>query len=249
MDGHGPYGHDASDYVARHLPLIILECCYKDENKDVTKIIKESYIKVHEDMQNYCNQTNEFDIALSGTTCTLCVLDTKRKKFWMSHVGDSKSILCFSDTGKHKAKELTIDHKPTLPIEKKRILQSGGEVRKLEGDIPHRVFVKGRAFPGLAMSRAIGDLIANSVGVSNEPEIAEFEIQPNYEYIIMCSDGVWEFINPKTVCATVYQNEKDLKKACIELAQQSWKRWLHNEINVVDDITVMIYDLKVLKEE
>lgn len=52
MDGHGPYGHDASDYVARHLPLLILERCYKDENKEVSKIIRECYNKVHEDMQN-----------------------------------------------------------------------------------------------------------------------------------------------------------------------------------------------------
>eukprot|EP00341_Mesodinium_pulex_P009212 CAMPEP_0116909832 /NCGR_PEP_ID=MMETSP0467-20121206/14516_1 /TAXON_ID=283647 /ORGANISM="Mesodinium pulex, Strain SPMC105" /LENGTH=66 /DNA_ID=CAMNT_0004585277 /DNA_START=637 /DNA_END=837 /DNA_ORIENTATION=- len=66
-------------------------------------------------------------------------------------------------------------------MEKKRIMQSGGEVRKLEGDIPHRVFVKGRAFPGLAMSRALGDLIANSVGVSCEPDVAEFEINTTWD--------------------------------------------------------------------
>jgi len=90
-------------------------------------------------------------------------------------VGDSKCIVCINEKGKHKAKEITIDHKPTLPNDKKRITQSGGEVRKLEGDISHRVFVKGRAFPGLAMSRACGDLIANSVGVSCEPEVVEFD--------------------------------------------------------------------------
>jgi len=143
---------------------------------------------------------------------------------------------------------VTIDHKPTLPLEKKRILQMGGEVRKLQGDIPHRVFVKGRAFPGLAMSRAMGDLIANSVGVSCEPDIAELEIDPSWDYLVLCSDGVWEFLNPKTVCATIYQNQKDLKKACVELAQQSWNRWIHEEVNVVDDITVMIFDFNLMKK-
>lgn len=147
----------------------------------MAKLLKESFLKVHEEMVNYCNKTSEFDCALSGTTITFAVIDNSKNKLWVAHVGDSKSIICMSDKGKHKAKEVTIDHKPTLPMEKKRIIQSGGEVRKLEGDIPHRVFVKGRAFPGLAMSRACGDLIANSVGVSCEPDIAEFEINSTWD--------------------------------------------------------------------
>lgn len=181
FDGHGPYGHDVSDYVARNLPRIFLEKIYKDQNADVAKLIRESFLKVHEDMINYCNKTSEFDIALSGSTVTLAVINNKTSKLWVGHLGDSKSIICLNDKGKHKAKEVTIDHKPTLPMEKKRIIQSGGEVRKLEGDIPHRVFVKGRGFPGLAMSRACGDLIANSVGVSADPDIAEFEINSTWD--------------------------------------------------------------------
>jgi len=145
------------------------------------KTLKDSFLKTHEDMIKYCDKTSEFDCALSGTTATLAVVDNRSKKLWVAHVGDSKCIICLNDKGKHKAKEVTIDHKPTLPNEKKRIMQCGGEVRKLEGDIPHRVFVKGRAFPGLAMSRACGDLIANSVGVTCEPEIAEFEMNETWD--------------------------------------------------------------------
>jgi len=132
-------------------------------------------------MVEYCSKTNEFDCALSGSTATMAVIDNKKNKVWVGHVGDSKSIICLKENGKHKAKEVTIDHKPTLPMEKKRIISMGGEVRLLEGDVPHRVFVKGRAFPGLAMSRACGDLIANSVGVSCEPDIAEFEVNSTWD--------------------------------------------------------------------
>jgi len=97
------------------------------------------------------------------------------------------------------------------------------------------------------MSRAMGDLIANSVGVSCEPEVTEFDIPSTWDYIVLCSDGVWEFISSKTVTATVYQNKYDLKKGCVEIAQQSWKRWIENEGDVVDDITVMIYDFNNMK--
>lgn len=132
-------------------------------------------------MFSYCNKTEEFDVALSGTTCTIAVIDVTQNKLWIAHVGDSRGIICLCDSGKHKAKELTVDHKPTLPQEKKRIDSRGGEVKKLEGDIPYRVFVRGKAFPGLAMSRALGDLIASSVGVSCEPEVAEFEIAATWD--------------------------------------------------------------------
>ena len=44
----------------------------------------------------------------------------------------------------------------------------------MEGDIPHRVFIKGRAYPGLSMSRALGDTIAGAVGVISEPEVNSY---------------------------------------------------------------------------
>ena len=53
---------------------------------------------------------------------------------------------------------------------------AGGEVMRLDCDIPHRVFVKDHLFPGLAMSRAIGDGIAHQIGVVSEPEIVEVRV-------------------------------------------------------------------------
>lgn len=83
-----------------------------------------------------------------------------------------------NEKGKHKTKELTIDHKPTLPTEKKRIQANQGEVRKLEGDIQHRVFAKGRVYPGLTMSRALGCTIGVNLGLSIEPECFEQDLMP-----------------------------------------------------------------------
>ena len=36
---------------------------------------------------------------------------------------------------------------------------------------PHRVWLKNENYPGLAMSRSIGDFVATSVGVTAEPGI------------------------------------------------------------------------------
>jgi serine/threonine protein phosphatase PrpC len=78
----------------------------------------------------------------------------------MSHVGDSRAILVSKVNNNVIVKRLTNDHKPKNIEEKKRIEASGGEVKKLIGDIPHRVFKRGEVYPGLAMSRALGDAIA-----------------------------------------------------------------------------------------
>ena len=44
--------------------------------------------------------------------------------------------------------------------------------------------------PGLAMSRSIGDYISHTVGVSAEPEIKRFNLQPRHKFIVIASDGV-----------------------------------------------------------
>ena len=61
-----------------------------------------------------------------------------------------------------EAVELSKDHKPNLPEEKVRIEASGGMVDSYHSATgqqlgPHRVWVKGQPYPGLAMSRSLGD--------------------------------------------------------------------------------------------
>lgn len=139
LDGHGPYGHDISDYIARHLPVLVLEKIYSSTNVNMDTILRESFNTVHQHVEEHMDNTDEFDCTLSGSTCTLAVIDTEAKKLWVAHVGDSRAIVSLKESGKYKAKELTLDHKPNLPEEQKRIESMGGEVRKSEGDIPHRV--------------------------------------------------------------------------------------------------------------
>jgi len=95
---------------------------------------------------------------------------------------------------------LSRDHKPDIKDEKARIIHNNGRVdpfREPNGDPigPARVWLKNENVPGLAMSRSIGDLVASSVGVSPEPEFYELELSEDDKFIILASDGVWEFIS------------------------------------------------------
>lgn len=90
------------------------------------------------------------------------------------------------------------------------------------------------------MSRSIGDLIATTLGVIPEPEYIEKEIDDKTKFIILASDGVWEFLDNKMVRDIVmpFYNKNDPDGACHALIDESTKWWLNEDV-VVDDITVI----------
>ncbi len=61
------------------------------------------------------------------------------------------------------------------------------------------MWIKEDEIPGLAMSRSFGDRVAASVGVIAEPEIFEYKFQEEDKFMIIASDGVWEFIESPEV--------------------------------------------------
>ena len=60
---------------------------------------------------------------------------------------------------------------------------------------PMRVWLKDDPLPGLAMSRSFGDRIATFAGVNAIPEVKRLELTPNDKFIIVGSDGIWEYIS------------------------------------------------------
>ena len=117
------------------------------------------------------------------------------------------------------AEALSNDHKPDLPKEKARIEKAGGRVEPLLDEYdnafgPPRVWLKDEDIPGLAMSRSIGDQVAARVGVTAEPEITETTFTEEDKYIIIASDGIWEFISNEEVRQITYSGCQSHRKIC-----------------------------------
>ena len=55
-------------------------------------------------------------------------------------------------------------------------------------------WLPGQDTPGIAMSRSFGDVIATTVGVISDPVIVEYQLKTDLKFVILASDGVWEFI-------------------------------------------------------
>lgn len=245
MDGHGECGHDISNYVTKTLPgHFVRNKQFAENPKDA---LKQAFIDTHKAIVR-AHAQNQLSATMSGTTVTVAY--RKHNQLFCAHTGDSRAIMGVGKDWKNlQAVELTPDHKCELPAEKARIEKANGVVRRCQGDVPHRVFMKGSYLPGLAMSRSLGDLLAHQVGVSHEPDVREDQLTEDSQLLLICSDGVWEFISNERAIELVTKKfgPDQIQEACEVLAAEAWKEWKANEYDVVDDITVIGIVLKKMQ--
>ncbi len=62
---------------------------------------------------------------------------------------------------------------------------------------PLRIWAAHADTPGLSMTRAFGDAVAVGVGLSAEPEMVEAVLQPADKYLLLASDGIFEFMEAR----------------------------------------------------
>jgi len=237
FDGHGPNGHDVSNFVVANLFKLFVGA--KDYDTNPEGALNDAFLNTQA-MLLHTTDTKEIDASMSGSTCTVVYQPLDRKELIVAHVGDSRAILMTNKGGKMGNQDLTEDHKPDLPAEKKRIEQAGGKV-VFDGYFNHRVFTKdGRG--GLNMSRALGDTVAHKAGVTAEPEIAKIPLTGSEVALIVCTDGVWEFVQSSEAVQLVSKYGKDrAQDAAEELAKTSWDKWIEDsDGEVSDDITAII---------
>ena len=100
------------------------------------------------------------------------------------------------------------------------------------------MWAEGKSFPGCAFTRSIGDSFAEAIGVNAEPEVLCKQLTPADKFLVLASDGVWEFLTNQTV-ADMICNFDDPLEACRAVVAEAYRLWLQFEIRT-DDITVFI---------
>lgn len=164
--------------------------------------------------------------------------------------------------------QLSVDQTPDRPDERKRIEGLGGivgmvnpnlepmavmspeEVAELEEDLgPVRVFWPDGSFeapyescfPGLAMSRSLGDSCLDDIGVLPVPEVTIRALKPKDRFMVIASDGVWQVMSNEEVSQTVANAGGDATKACQDLFARAAERWETNEAGRYrDDISCFV---------
>ena len=232
FDGHN------GDHCAEYLRQNLLQFIYTNPNfpKNIERSIREAFIKadeeylnhysyINDDLNNRMNyNNNNLDYCNSSGSCGLILLliDTK---IYIANVGDSRCIVSCSNG--EIQKDVTRDHKPEFPYEKKRIYNNNGNIYRNETvfhedihNISYKKILLGpfRVNPGkLSVSRTIGDARAKLIkfgGIPNiiipEPDIYEFDYyKDNIDYFILGCDGIFDRLKSKEVfdCANIIINK------------------------------------------
>uniref|UniRef100_A0A161N0F7 protein-serine/threonine phosphatase n=1 Tax=Triatoma infestans TaxID=30076 RepID=A0A161N0F7_TRIIF len=200
FDGHG--GITIAEYVAKHLHKYIMKQTeYKDNLK---KAILKGFVEIDLKMKR------ERPDDASG--CTAITIFIRNNILYCGNLGDSRAIAY--ENG--KLIPLSFDHKPTSPLEYKRIIEAGCwvEAERVNGS--------------LALSRAFGDfqfkaahhLRPEQQAVSCAPDIMTKKLDKNWKFIVLACDGIWEVMSNEKVGDFVKRRLSDgmqLDKICESL--------------------------------
>ena len=257
LDGHGPDGQKISEFASQFIPSQIInhpkikclsdpERIYEQLKENDCQIITGAYALCDEQLKNL-----EFDSYNSGSTCILIIhIGTH---IVCANVGDSRGIVTYDDEDDGdpeldylEAAQLSIDYKPEIEEERNRILMSGGVVEQMKNEYgqgigPYRVWVRGANYPGLAMSRSIGDFKGKSIGVISEPGLLEYNLTETTKFFVICSDGVWKYLNNETVknLGKSFYLNNNASGFCHQIVDHAVSEWERND-GMVDDVTVVV---------
>jgi serine/threonine protein phosphatase PrpC/CRP-like cAMP-binding protein/serine/threonine protein kinase len=258
FDGHGTYGDLISGFVRDNTiggfsSALALD---KVQKKGMETVLEKTMIMMNNECHQKFAQSRKDEN--SGTTA-VCVF-VQGKTVHISNIGDSRAVVATREkNGSLKAVALSDDQTPYRKDERTRVRKTGarvcntnqllelepmhddfnltlGEETDVGGD-PPRVWHQTKKLPGCAFTRSIGDNVAKPLGVSPNPEYLKHEISRGDEFILVASDGVWEFL-PNQVVVDMVAHYQDPLEACRHVCAESYRQWMIYD-DRTDDITMI----------
>ncbi|XP_004307665.1 PREDICTED: probable protein phosphatase 2C 25 [Fragaria vesca subsp. vesca] len=217
FDGHG--GSKAAEFAAKNLDKNIADRLASGGEEKVMEAVKEGYLATDAEFLKE---------DVSGGACCVTAL-VQKGNLVVSNAGDCRAVMSRGGV----AEALTSDHHPCRTDERARIESSGGYV-----DYCHGVW---RIQGSLAVSRGIGDRQLKQWVIA-EPETKVLKINPECEFLMLASDGLWDKVTNqeavdivRPLCVGI--DNPELFSACKKLVDLSISR------GSMDDTSVMIIQL------
>lgn len=224
FDGHG--GKAVSKYLKDYMPKFFINKFNKDIYSNHEKASK-YFLKVFDLIQTKLKEDHPRAVQHCGSTCCIVIqyMDTElKKRLWVLNVGDSRAVKCNKGD---IAEQLSQDHKPNNPVEKKRIEDLGGTI-EFDG-CDWRV-------KDLSLSRAFGDIDCTPY-VTHAPQIYHYKQSKSDKFLILACDGLWDILSNQDAVDfvnTLLLNNKKCNYAK-ELAEHALNK------GSLDNITVIVY--------
>lgn len=242
LDGHGRNGHLCSAFCTQHMK-VVFDKLWETERCFTASSVRRSLAMVNSRLK----EQGTIDCRFSGTTVTCCaVLPDCIVTAWL---GDSRAIMGRrnpSSEGSVNVVELSKDHKPDNPLERKRILKAGGRIRQIVDEDGNktgglRIFVPSQEIPGVNFSRSMGDEVIHAFGVSSEVDCIVTPRTARDSFVVVASDGIFEFLENLEVLQIVARS-RTVHEAATSLVAVAKERWIAEESSS-DDITVAVIKL------
>lgn len=188
-DGHG--GAKIADYAGKHLHKYVIN---RDEYREgnVGDALKKAFLELDDVMLDEESLRTE----QSGSTAITIII--KDKTLYCANIGDSRAIGSVNNS----LEKLSWDHKPNNVEEYERITDAGGWVdcNRVNGN--------------LALSRAFGDYMfkrnssrpAEEQIVTAYPDIVERPVTPDWDFLVLACDGIWDVMSDDDVLNYVTEN-------------------------------------------
>jgi serine/threonine protein phosphatase PrpC len=165
-DGHG--SKEPAEVAAEIIPGLFRESV---KTLSVDQAFKKTYRVASDEMLVKAN---------FGGTCAANFFIIENE-IHHANVGDSRIIVIGKDMV-----ELTTNHRVENDDERARIVAAGGKIKGR--------YVVSDSGRWLMPTRTLGDLIFRSVGVTYEPSVGSYNIQPTDNWLVAGTDGLFDVI-------------------------------------------------------
>ena len=216
---------------------------YEFMSKDNFSEIFQSFEEIDKELHEKYNQNKKCDD--SGTSLNLMIIfnSNSLNKIISTNLGNTKTILITYDK---KIKELNIIHTPCIKEERLRVEEHGGVIDRIDwlkvG--PLRVWFKGKKYPGLTITRSLGDFEAIPLGIIPVPDIKEYDIdEEKIKILVMATNGVWEFLTNDKIMDITWQfyESEDAQGATEKIIETAGKIWRIKNPNNIPDLSAGVF--------
>ncbi|CAB4270966.1 unnamed protein product [Prunus armeniaca] len=217
FDGHG--GAKAAEFAAKNMDRNIKDRLTCGSEEKIMEAVKDGYLTTDVDFLK--------ENVGSGACCVTALM--QKGNLVVSNAGDCRAVMSRGGV----AEALTSDHHPSRVDERARIETTGGYVDCCRG--------VWRIQGSLAVSRAIGDRQLKQWVIA-EPETTILRINPECEFLVLASDGLWDKVTNQEAVDVVRPlcvgtDKPEMFSACKKLVDLSIGR------GSMDDTSVMIIQL------
>eukprot|EP01028_Stygiella_incarcerata_P008456 TRINITY_DN3681_c0_g1_i1.p1 TRINITY_DN3681_c0_g1~~TRINITY_DN3681_c0_g1_i1.p1 ORF type:complete len:336 (+),score=108.28 TRINITY_DN3681_c0_g1_i1:100-1107(+) len=229
FDGHG------TDVFALHACENVPKFVYEDSSfaeGDVLTALKRSFLKEDDATLPITGDGRE-----GGCTATVVII--RGGKAFVANVGDSRAILVQSEG----CQRLTVDHNPSMPEEKQRVMDAGGMIfgGRVQGIINITRSIADHMFK-FPYNRVVceGDEKINADFLSADPFLKDLELDSkDQEAIVIASDGVWGNLTDARVATMVLEKKKEgataeeCAKHVVECARKNIRKQTRDNLSCV----------------